>query len=284
MSEKKIDDLKHELASLKENREDANREASKWIEKRNAGLDHIKKLRDEITVLKEKRDALNEEVQKLKNLREQAKAKRNEKQTDLSMLEEKLRPVIKNKPHGDMADIQKEIEEIDWRIQTTIVSSDEEKYLVDQVKTLETQLSIYKQLQKTGKRIAELKAERSSLSEEAKLHHEKLSELAKQSQKLHEEMINMVKGIHNIQNEANNAHQKYLEAKQHSQVIHQKYVESLSQIKSLEQGIRRTAEEKKTAIELGMREKLKQKSLEKLKRGEKLTWEEFQVLTEEGLI
>ncbi len=284
MYEKRICDLRHELTSLKENRDDANREARKWIEIRTAGLDHLKKFREEIKNLREKRDTLNEEVQKLKNLREQAKSKRNEKQKEISVLEEKMRPLIKNKPAGDITDIQKEIEEIDWKIQTALISSNEEKYLVDQVKTLETHLLIYRQLQKTGKRIAELKAEKRSLSEEARLHHEKLSELAKQSQKLHEEMINMTKEIHNIQNEANNAHKKYLEAKQHSHLIHQKYVESLSQIKSLEQGIRRTEEEKKAEIELGMREKLKQKSLEKLKRGEKLAWAEFQILTEEGLV
>jgi phosphoserine phosphatase len=291
MSNKNIEDLRRELSSLKESRDSTNSEARKWVEKRNSALEQIKKFRVEISVLREKRDALNKEVQDLKVLREQAKKMKAEKQKEISTMEERIRPIIRNKPQRDMEGLQKEIEEIDWKIQTTLIPLKDEKYLVDQVKVLETQLSAYKQLQKAGKQITELRTVRESFEGEARLHHEKLSALASESQKIHEEMINTVKGIRALQDEANAAHQSYLEARQRSAGLHQKYLECLSQVKSAEQGIRETQDQNKSKTELEAkeklneaREKLKKRSLEKLKQKERLTWEEFQILAEDGML
>jgi len=51
----------------------------------------------------------------------------------------------------------------------------------------------------------------------------------------------------------------------------------------LKEEIREEEEKEKKRIEDILREKLEKRAREKLKRGEKLTWEEFQILTEKEM-
>jgi len=284
LSKRRIEELIRELALLKKTRDRLDIEAHRWVEKRNAAREQIKKLKNEANSLREKRDILNEEVRKLKILREQAREERNEKQKEILTIEEKIKSIIKRKPSRDMYDIQRDIEDIEWKIQTTPLTLKEEKTLVDRVRILEAQLSIHKQLQKLSERLTELKVEKESLGVKAKLHHERLSELAEQSRSFHEEMIEILKKVRAFQAEANGAHQKYVETSQRSQEFRQKRVELLCQVKSLKQDLRQAEEERKVKLQLDLKKKMTEKALEKLKSGEKLSWEEFKILAEQGIV
>jgi len=261
-----------------------NLEAREWLEKRNSIREQIKGLQTEAADLREKRDALNERVRELKNLREQAKAQRKEIHAQILKLKEKMRILAEKRPPRDMHDIEREIESLDWRIQTTPLTLKEEKQLVDQVRHLETQLSIHKQIQELNHSLVELKAEEKALEVKAQHCHEELSELAGQSQTLHERMLEALKKIHAFREEANKAHQKYVEAKQQSQELHQKHAETLHQVRSLKQVLYRAEEERQAQRHLELRKELKEKALKKLKRGEKLSWEEFKILAEQGIV
>ena len=122
----KMEELNRQIAAIKQERDQLNNEAKKWAEK-NAIHEQIETLRAEAKSLREKRDATNQKVQELKSLREQSKTEQKEKRAQLSKTKEKMQVVIEKKPPRHLRDIQKDIEVIDWKIQTTPLSVKEER-------------------------------------------------------------------------------------------------------------------------------------------------------------
>jgi len=278
--EQRIGKLNQELASLKEERNKLNLEAKKWAEKRNAIHEQIKSLRTKAADLKGKRDNLNEKVQEFKSLRDQAKTKRKEKHAQILKLKEKVRSLTERKPSQSMHGIQREIEKLEWKIQTTSLPVKEEETLINQVRQLEAQLVVHKQIEKSKEELMELRAEEKALETEAKTYHEKLSELAEQSQKFHEEMLENLNKALGLKAEADSTHQKYVEIKQQAQNLHQKCVELLDKIKTFEKDLQEAEDKRQAKRRRELRKELEERALEKLKRGEKLTWEEFKILAE----
>lgn len=277
----KIEELNRQLIVLKQERDQLSNEARNWAEKRNTIHEQMKILRAEAKSLKEKRDTANQKVQELKSLREQSRTEQKEKRAQLSKTKEKMHVLIEKKPPRHLHDIEKDIETIDWKIQTTPLSVKEEKVLVDHVKTLEKQRVIQKRLQELKNTAMTMQSEERGLATKAELSHEKLEELAEQSQKLHEQMIELLTKAQNLRTEADAAHQKYLEFRQKVDGTHQKYVKLLQQIDSLRQGIQKKNEEQQAKRQQELLEEATEKAREKMKRGEKLTWDEFRLLTEQ---
>lgn len=280
----RIKDLDSKLAPLKEERDKLNSESQKWAEKRNSIHGEIKRLRAEVAGLKEKRDAMNEKVRELKSLREKAKEKRKETHAQILKLKEKIRSLTEREPPQSMRNIQREIENLEWKIQTTPLTVKEEKLLIDQVRHLEAQLSVKKQIKESKEKLMELRTEGKALETKAQTHHEKLSELAEKSQKFHEEMLGTLNRARSLKAEADSAHQKYVEIRQQAQNLHEKCVELLDQIKTFKKELRRAEEKKQAERQRELLKELEERALKKLKRGEKLTWEEFKALAEKGTI
>jgi len=282
--EHKIEALNQELTPLKEERNRLNEEAKKWATKRDALHEKTRTLRQQANSIKETRDALNEKVQELKNLRSQVTDRRKEKFDKIAALREKIRELNEKIPGGNLRQVQIEIEEIDWKIQTNSLPVKEEQELVNRVRYLETLLVDQKKVGKVKDELFKLRAEEQKFGAEAKTIHDKISELAEQSQKCHAQMIEILEKSRELQAEASEAHQKFVEAKEEAQKVHQKFVEVLGKIKSLQQDLKETADKKQAERQSELKDELEKRALEKLKSGEKLMWEEFQVLAEKGLI
>ena len=273
----KIAELYQQLTPLREEHDKLNSEAKEWAGKRNSLHKQIKKLRAKAQELKQKRDELNTSVQELKILREEANKKRREKHAQIVRLRKEIGALTEKKPSRSMDDLQMEIEKLEWKIQTTPLTLKEEKVLIDQIRPLENQLLVYRKLQKLKNNLTELKTEEKEFESKAKTCHEEILELAEQSQELHKEMLEALNEADTLQSEADKAHQRFLELKQKARSLHQR-------IEPLREELHRTEEENKARHEHELRKNLEERALEKLKRGEKLTWEEFKVLAEKGII
>jgi uncharacterized coiled-coil DUF342 family protein len=280
----KIENLNQELTPLKEGRNRLNLEAKKWADKRNALHNEVKSLRTEAGSIKEKRDALNEQVKQLKKLRDEVGTSRKEKRDRISKLRQKLGELTETRSMRDLRAIEREIEDIDWKIQTTSLPVKEEAMLVNEVRQLEAQLSTQKKIKKLKTELHELHTNDRNLGAEAKTLHEKLSELAEQSQKYHEQMLEKLSKTRKLQAEADDFHKKYIETKTQAQELHQKCIELLQQIRTIEWERKETADKKQAERQSELQKQLEERALKKLKRGEKLMWEEFKVLAEKGLV
>ena len=278
-AEQKIVELTQQLTEAKQERDRLNQEARKSAEKRNEYHEQIKQLQTEVRELKEKRDEANLQVQILKAAREKAKAQRKEKCEQIMKLRERVKPLSERKPQARQDDLDKKIQNLEWRIQTSSLSIQEEKALVEQVKTLETQRATYKQLRELEDKLLELQTEKKALGTQARLKHDELSQLANQSQNFHEQLVEILSRTATLRQNADETHRKFMELRQKADEIHEKCVEIQRQIKSLKEELHR--KEKQQYAEKGkmFREEATAKAREKMKRGEKLTWDEFKLVT-----
>jgi uncharacterized coiled-coil DUF342 family protein len=282
--EEKIEKLNQKLSMFKEEENKLNAEAETLAEKRDKLNEKGKHFHAEIQELKKERDSLNEKVKELKQQRTDIKTKISQKIEEAKKLREEIRTLSKKKPPETLQELQKTINSIEWKIQTTHLDLQEEKRLVEKVKQLGTRLNVQKKLEGLNTKMIEQQAELKALQTNSKTCHEKLTEIAQQSQKIHEKMLAKVTEAKKVKTEADSVHQLFLSAKEKTKPIQQQIDAILNDIGQLKGEIRTKEAEKRKKKEETILEELERQALGKLKRGEKLMWEEFQLLVKKGLI
>ena len=278
----KIKQLNDQLEPLREQRDKLNKEAHKWMEKRDETREQIKNLRDEIADLKQQRDEINQKVKDLKLVRDQLVADRQEKLVKVLEFKQKLAS-LKQIPSKAIRAIQSEIEGLEWRIQTSSLTLPQEKRLVEQIGGLEKQLASYKQAQQIYNELNALQQQLRNLRTEEKRFHNQISENAQQSRQIHETMAEKGANIPKLKAEAEEHHKKYIEFIRQAESFDEQCLVLVTQIRSLRGKVKSEEEKKKTERETIIMQELETKALEKLKSGKKLTWEEFKILAEKGL-
>jgi uncharacterized coiled-coil DUF342 family protein len=278
----KVGELKQKLSVLREQRNKLNTEARGWAEKRNKLNEQVKNLRIEIRELRTERDELNIKVKELKQLRGKTKIEIRERIEEIKKLNQQIKAIAKKKPSRSLETLQKKLDEIEWEIQTTSLSLQEEKELIDHVGQLETQVNIHKKLEMAHQKMLESQSELNAIETQNKFYHKKITETAHKSQKVHNKMLEKINKVRELEMEADNMHQEFLKTRQKTKPLQEEITKILNQIKLLKVEIRREEEKEKKKSEEAIRKKIEEKAKEKLKRGEKLTWEEFQILTEKG--
>jgi phosphoserine phosphatase len=284
VSKERIDELNRELYTLKCEQGRQNRESLQWAEKRDILHEEIKKLRMEAKNLKEKRDALNDEVRHLKTLREEIKRKYNEEIGNIQRLKQQIRETKTKLHQKNVQSLEKEIERFEWRIQTDSLSLNEEKKLVEQVKNLEKQLEFYGNMESKKDEIQTLENAVKKHKFEILAYQEKIVELAALSQKSHLKMLEYYEKMKELKAEADKMHKKYLESREKAQVFQSRYKEVLNQILSIKRAVQEREEKERIKKLAELKALLEKNALEKLKRGDKLTFEEFKILAEQGKI
>ncbi|MEM3565786.1 MAG: hypothetical protein QXK18_02815 [Candidatus Bathyarchaeia archaeon] len=279
----KIEELTERLSILKKQKSALEVEAKDYVEKRDTLNQELKNLRGEILRLKTTRDEVNAKVKELKQQRSQIKAEIAKKIAELKNLKKELEPLIKKKPKRSLKALEKDVESIEWKIQTTPLSLKEEKKLVEQVKELESQISVHKKIEQLNQIRIEVKAGLKALQARVELCHKTIMEKAEKSQQIHAEMLKKVEEAKKIKDEADSFHGLYLQAREKIKALQAEMTKILGEIRSFRGEISAEEEKKKKEAEEKLLESVEKQALEKLKRGEKLTWEEFKVLAEKGL-
>ena len=278
--QQKIEELTQKLSALKDQKDKLNAEAEKWAEKRDKLNEQFKNLRAETLGLKNERDNLNGEVKELKQQRDEAKTEFHTKIEEMRKLIQEIKDLVKKKPPRSFQALQREFEQIEWKIQTTSLSLKEEKELVEQVRPLEMQLNIYRKLDHLNQKCIQLKTELSALKTKSKLFHQKLTETAQRSQQIHAKMLEKIEDLKKLKEEADSLHKLFLQTREKIRPVQEEILEISAQIKAFREEAEVEEEKEKKKGEEALRERLEKQAREKLRRGEKLSWEEFQLLAE----
>jgi uncharacterized coiled-coil DUF342 family protein len=304
---KQIDELRSQIAVLKDQVNKADMESKKLVEKRDQLNVQTTKLNNEIRDIKKERDEVNRKVHALKLQRDKVRVKIKPIMDEIQAINDKKDELRKKMPHIRQKDIQKEIDKIDWKIQTETLDLQEEKRLIGEIKLLETQLSGYKKLEKENKKIAEHIHERKALDNEAETFHKELSMSAEKSQQLHESMITKIAEVKKVKEEADTLHKGFIESKEKTRNLYveiavltgqmlglrntlreenkelrEKEIAKRSKVMAERQKERETADEiknQKLLDEQVLKSKLGAQAKEKLDKGEKLSWNEFQLIS-----
>lgn len=279
----RIQFLEHEASTRRSERDASIEEAKKWAEKRNELNAEFKKVNDEIKALREKRDDLNGKVKGLKNERDQLRAKLGEKRAELDKLKDQLES-LQSQVKGSYAEIKKEIEALEWKIQTNPLKPKDEYRLVAQIKQLDSQLPAHEQIRELRKKMNGLKVEIDAIRMAAEQIHHKLTEFAKESETYHSQMMNLIKPAGEAKAKADEAHKNYLDFRTQADRAHQDFIGHMVEVKRLRQQVHQVENEARSKKEEEILRKTEETATEKLKRGEKLSFEEFKTLIERGKI
>ena len=277
----KIAMIAQQLTALKEQINNAHAETNTHIEKRDKLNGQFKKLRQEIHELKNERDNLNTQVKTLKQQRDEARARIRTIIEEIKTHKQEITELKTKKPKRSQRELQKELEDIEWKIQTTPLAMQEEKRLIENVRQLETQLNVYRKIDKHVKKIAELQKEFETLEKNADTAHRELTETAQKSQETHTIMIAKINESNSIKSEADSLHAAYLQAKEQSKPLHEEFKKLTEQKKTLQDALRKEEEMQKTRAEKVLKEKLESQARDKLRRGEKISFDEFKLLADD---
>jgi len=261
-----------------------NGQARKLAQERNGLHGEAAKLRSEAQSLREKRDDLNSEIQQFKILREEARKDYFTKIDDLRELRKKIKEVMANKPRRSARSLEDEIKAIEWKIQTESPSLNEERKMVNIVKALEGQLQVYRERKRIADKIDVLENEVKRLNDKALAHRERTLELAQQSQGFHGKMVEKLTRMRELRAKANELHKEYISYQEKAKAVHSKCLDIMGQIKAIRDEIRRKEERETVKLQACLKERLTKEALAKLKRGERLTFDEFKILAEQGKI
>ncbi|UCG35998.1 MAG: hypothetical protein JSV64_05035 [Candidatus Bathyarchaeota archaeon] len=280
---RKIKQLEEKLKPIVQQRHSFNEEMNRWVDKRDSIHKQINDLRDEALKLRAKRDEINAEVNALKTYRDGRRLLITEKLQKINKLKGKLPTLSKKKPKETASDIMKRKEKIEWKIQTSSLTLEEEKPLVKEADSLETQLDILRKIETTRNEIGRLRKEIDAIEEEANRSHTELLKLASKSQNSHSKMQEFLKKARSLQKEADRYHRSVLQMKRKSNEIHQFSLKIRSELQALKRQVRESKETEKVLRHDETLKKLRAETLRKLKQGEKLTIEELKLLGEEDI-
>jgi uncharacterized coiled-coil DUF342 family protein len=281
--EQKIDELDQKLSALRDQSNSLDTEADAHAKRRDKLNDQFRTLRTQITELRDKRDKANEQVQQLKKKRNEHKDETRTKIEEIRKLNQEHKALSTKKPAQSHNALQKEFGDLEWKIQTSTLSLKEEKQLIEQVKQVEIQLNIHKKLETMKRRLLELRTEIKAIDAERKHCHEKLTQIAQTSQETHQKMLEKIEESKKVKAQADTAHKELLQTIERAKAIQAEISTALNEIKQVKGEIRAEETKAKEHTEATLKEKIEKQAREKLKRGEKLSWEEFQMVAERGM-
>jgi uncharacterized coiled-coil DUF342 family protein len=246
------------------------------LTKREKLNEQIKRTRSNALSLKKERDALNRKVKEFKEQSNCCICLLSEKKLEEKQVREKIQILFEKLPSKTFATLQTKADSIEWKIQTTSFSVEQERKLVDQRKKLEIQLNLYRKLKRLKKTYLKIREERTCIETKYYLYKKKKGEAAQKSRKIHELLIEKIKVAQQIKAEADETHSSFVGTKENIQSIQKKLLKVFHQHEQLKKK-RENENEKRRAT---LRAKLEKQAEQKFKNGKKITWEEFKLLGE----
>ena len=270
-----------ELSALREQANSAGDASKGQVEKRDKLNEKFKKMRQEIREFKTERDSLNEEVKALKQQRDEARVKIRAHIEQIKAHNEKIAELKKKAPRENRREMQKEFDDIEWKIQTTPLDMQEEKQLMERVKQLETQLSVYKKIDQHIKEISELRKALEPFEAAADAAHKELTDIAERSQDIHAKMMAKISESKEVKAESDSLHGAYVQAREQIRPLREEIKKLTEQKRKLQADLREEDVKRKKSVEQELKEKIGSQAKDKLARGEKLSWDEFRLLADD---
>jgi uncharacterized coiled-coil DUF342 family protein len=294
-----IEAVNQRIATLKEDLNKTHEDITKHIEKRDQLNAKGKTLRQEIVEIKKERDQLNVNVKTLKQQRDEVRGQMAPFIEEIKGHSQRIRDLKEKRSGESRQELQKAFDALEFKIATTSLDVHEEKRLIDQVKDIEIQLSVYKKVDLHSKKIIAIKTGLKVFQDKADTFHNTLTENAKKSQELHAKMLAKFEEMKKIREEATNLHLQFLLAREKIKPMHDeinRLIVERQKLFGLRQGqfkerqkeyeerqkqydsAKVESEKQKKAKEQEIKDKIGSEVREKLQRGEKLDWREFQLL------
>jgi len=275
---REIEQLIQRISELKTHKQTIDSETQDRADKRDKLNEQVRDLRSEIVGLRSQRDTLNEDVQDLKLQRTAVRDQIRGKIDEIKKLRPRSKVLAETRPSRSHHSLQKEVESIDWEIQTSILTREEENELVEQVRELEEQLSVHRKHEHLIKKIHALQEEIMGVDAQGRAFHDKLTGTAQRSQTIHQKMLEKIEESKKAKAEADKFHQLFVEGREKSKAVQTDISAVSTRLRQLRGEMKGEEAQERKKSEESLREKIEGEAREKLERGDKLTLDEFKLL------
>ncbi len=265
--------LKTEITELKKILNELNVEKEEWFTEKESLKKEVANLISQIKKIKFSKDKDNKETQKLKSEREKYNNKVKELIAEFKKLNSEKQKVMKDKKITfNPAEISKQIDALDYTIQTEALSFDKEKKIMTQIRHLKKQMSEAGDVQDLFKKLKEVSDKIKEAKDKAEVAHKKLMDLNKDNN-TYVEFMKLTKQINDLKKKQEDAFNKFIESKNKFSDINSQLKDKLKAAKGMkiEEDMKVRKKEAKA-----LEEKTKEVE-EKLKKKKKLTTEDLLV-------
>lgn len=290
----KISNIEAIARDIKHKREGFNRKVTSIANKRNLLNEQVKELIKTAKEEREKRDNCNEAIsnikeQKMLALKElegfEEQAKRLDEQLN-GIREKKDQP--KRKSELSARKIRRNIQDLEWKIQTTSnLSITEEREIVEQIARLETKFREVRENDVVARDLRTIKNRINVLGGRLRSLENELRSQARESRFHHKTMIQAFKNADILRKQADELHAQFLDAKEQANSIHNEYLSYIREINKIRQDINKNKQKFRAEQDAQRQEKIEEKTEDarkKFEEGRKLSFEEFRTLIDKGLI
>lgn len=278
-----IKEFETQAISLQNQKNTLKKTLKRWGNERNTLNLLVRKKWNEIHLMKTQRDEKNQTIKQIKEdaavIRTQLDAKKRRYLTY-----KKRSPLISHTIlQNNIEHYKQQIKDLDWKIQTTPLSRENEEKIISQIKYLEDQLSITKNTITLKKNQEKLLSTINALAKRRTTLHKQKEEYVQKSQEYHTKMLELIKEVDKIKTKADAAHNNYMNINKKITGIYNEHSKITNQIKILTLTLKKSEESsKKKKLDLILEEQSK-KAHEKMKQQKKLTLNEYKLLRKKGL-
>ncbi|MCK4848171.1 MAG: hypothetical protein KAT16_04030 [Candidatus Heimdallarchaeota archaeon] len=290
----KISNIEANARDIKQQREELNRKVTTIANKRNLLNEQVKELIGSAKEEREKRDKCNQLISEIKEKKNILLKEFEGFNEQIERLEEQLNQ-SKDKPSQNKRrsnistkKIQKDIQDLEWKLQTTSnLAITEEREIVDQINRLEQKFIEARESDVLSRDIKTVYNRTRVLRGKLRSSDRDLRAKAHESRLYHKAMIQAFKNADIFRKQADELHAQFLEAKKQANLIHNEYLTHIREINKTRQSINKNKQKFRKKQDEERREKLKVKAddaKKKFDEGRKLSFEEFRTLIDKGLI
>ena len=290
---RKDSEKKKEIEQLR----DAEKKFQSYIEKRNELNDMAKVIREERDMIHESRKDHKDNLDKVKKERDELVSKMRHHKQMRNKLQEEAKKLIEAKRHKKGAvfknlplrveELNADVQMLEYRQETVPMSSGEENELIDKIREKREEYKrTKKQMEKQKLVEIDITDKDNAIDElfkKADDEHKLVQKYYDENQKKHEKYIKLVNELSVSISEANKKHEQYIEIRNEAQKIHEKAFEMRSKIIAIKGERRKRWDEAKKAIkeqnikarkavmDKDKLDKIADKSVDALKKGEKIS-------------
>jgi uncharacterized coiled-coil DUF342 family protein len=211
----------------------------------------------------------------------------NEKTNELYARIDEIRKKHNLTGERSIRDLRREIDHLEFRQQTEVLSPDKEKQLVDKIASLHSEFRSRKEQLEKNEELRKLLDEAQSLREQASQNHEQVTKYAELAQEYHDQMIAAFKEADQTRAEADAAHKEFVKAQEAADEQHKEFIRTQREVRDFEKVIMGLRKKNRDAKEDKAKEMAKREAEEiftQFKAGEKLNTADLLRLQRAGLV
>lgn len=277
-TQKQIESLQHEISELRKRLSDINQEKETLFGTRHEIGKQISTLIKDVKGIRTQRDSLTGTVRLSKDEREKLN---DEIRTKIEEVKKLKAIAPQPKEHDDPRRLRREIERLDYKIETEVMSFDKEKQIMKTIKELKKRLDDSEKSSTDFRKIRDLSKDIDRLRSIADSAHEKVQEAAKESQHRHENLVETSNKIDDLKAQEEDINKKITEKKDLMSTIANELDAKNAHLREIKQKAGMVVEEEKKVTAEKRKKKLSELQAEvtdKLMRGEKLTTDDLLIM------